>query len=130
MSNNFKIIGLCAVVVFISGCSNNKTPIELINEYEYSLAEQQMEDAIKSAEELSKTRLPEVNLITFYSEKVPPHFYDLHQKNGLDVSNVEVGYAPRPTLQNYDMEVDLPEGAIRTEVKLDTPTTESITHQH
>lgn len=129
MSINLKIICLVSSALFLSGCSE-KTPSELIQEYENKLADQKLTEAIVAAELLSKTKEPEVNLITFHSEPVPPYFIELHKENGLDVSSVETGYAPRPNLPTVNTQIDLPSEATRTIATMDAVTAENATLGH
>lgn len=130
MSIKLKTICFFASAIILTGCSS-KTPMELINEYESQIADKQLNEAIADAEILSKTKNPEVQLITFYSEIVPPHFFELHRNNGLDVSGVEIGYPTRPNLPTLETKVDLPAEANRTIATMDPITSESfMTDRH
>lgn len=130
MSFKLKTICFFASAIILAGCSS-KTPIELINEYESQIADQQLNEAISEAETLSKSIYPDVKLITFYSEMVPPHFFELHKKNGLDVSGVQIGYPTRPIPPTLETKVDLPAEANRTNATMDPITSESfMTDRH
>lgn len=113
-----QIFLLLMATLSLTACSKYKDPAALIEEYENSRIDQIFATAIAEAEIISNQKSEHVDLITFYDEPVPPHFYDLHVNNGFDMANAKIGSSPIRTLPTVETKVDLPEGATRTDVKL------------
>lgn len=127
IKNQFIIL---TMLIVVGGCSKHKEPIELIDEFELARTEAKFNESIASAEESSLKKLPTIEVITFFSEPVPSHFYALHTENGFDMTTATIGNSPVRELPTFNTKVDLPEEATRTQVILDLDYLRGDEHNH